>query len=300
MHTQQLICFVCVADKLNFTKAAEELFLSTPTVTHHIQTLENELKTTLFIRNSKMVQLTETGKEFYNDAAEILAKMELAEKKIQKIANPNTFYLHIGCTSNAELTTLQNPLTQLRQKHPNVYPQLHVKDYITLKNSFEGGQIDVLFTTKNISDKINNCSFFQLSTLSNCAVLQAASPLSQKTELFFQDLEDERLITLHPKLIPFEYSDELRNMLFEHRISHLDIHCENDQAGILMAECGFGIAVFPEFCIPKLPDSMIKIPFEKNSFSIKYGITYHKKIKNQCVKDFLEILKSTQQKPAKE
>lgn len=292
MHTQQLICFVCVADKLNFTKAAEELFLSTPTVTHHIQTLENELKTTLFIRNSKMVQLTETGKEFYNDAAEILAKMELAEKKIQKIANPNTFYLHIGCTCDAELSTLNAPLTLLRQKHPNVYPQLHVKDYVTLKNTFESGQIDVMFTTQNISDKINKCKFFPLNILYNYAILQASSPLSQKTELIFQDLKNERLITLHPKLIPFEYSDELRNILFEHRSRHLDIHCENSQAGILMAECGFGIAIFPEFCIPKLPDSMVKIPFEKNTFSIKYGITYHPKAKNQCIKDFIDILKT--------
>lgn len=292
MHTQQLLCFVCVADKLNFTKAAEELFLSTPTVTHHIQTLENELKTTLFIRNSKMVQLTETGKEFYNDATEILAKMELAEKKIQKIANPNTFYLQIGCTSDAELSTLKQPLTLLRKKHPNIYPQLHVKDYVTLKNAFENGQIDAMLTTKNMSDKIGKCSFFQLSTLYNYAILQRSSPLSQKSELIFQDLKNQRLITLHPKLVPFEYSNEMRNMLFEHRIHHLDIHCENDQAGILMAECGFGIAVFPEFCIPELPESMIKIPFEKNSFSIKYGITYHKKVKNQCIKDFLDILKT--------
>lgn len=292
MHTQQLLCFVCVADKLNFTKAAEELFLSTPTVTHHIQTLENELKTTLFIRNSKMVQLTETGKEFYNDAAEILEKIELAEKKIKKIADPNTFYLHIGCTSNAEFSTLKQPLTILCQKHPHVYPQIHVKDYITLKNSFENGQIDTILTTKNMSDKIKKCTFFQISTLCNYAVLQKSSPLSQKSELSLQDLENERLITLHPKLIPFEYSDELRNMLFAHRSRHLDIHCENDQSGILLAECGFGIAIFPQFCIPQLPENLVKIPFEKKAFSIKYGITYHKKMKNQCIKDFLDILKS--------
>ena len=86
MHTQQLLCFVCVADKLNFTKAAEELFLSTPTVTHHIKTLENELGTTLFIRNSKMVRLTESGVQFYQDAQEILARMEIAEKRIRRIA----------------------------------------------------------------------------------------------------------------------------------------------------------------------------------------------------------------------
>jgi DNA-binding transcriptional LysR family regulator len=38
MTSQQLKCFVLVADKLNFTKAAEEMFLSVPTVTHNIKT----------------------------------------------------------------------------------------------------------------------------------------------------------------------------------------------------------------------------------------------------------------------
>ena len=43
MTTQQLECFIRVADKLNFTKAAQEMFLTTPTVTHHIKSLEEEL-----------------------------------------------------------------------------------------------------------------------------------------------------------------------------------------------------------------------------------------------------------------
>ena len=68
MTTQQLECFIRVADKLNFTKAAQEMFLTTPTVTHHIKSLEEELGATLFIRTPKMVQLTDAGAEFYGDA----------------------------------------------------------------------------------------------------------------------------------------------------------------------------------------------------------------------------------------
>ena len=84
MNSQQLHCFLCVADKLNFTKAAEELFLSTPTVTHHIKALEEELHTRLFFRNSKVVQLTEAGTVFYNDAKEIMIKW-IWLRKISKL-----------------------------------------------------------------------------------------------------------------------------------------------------------------------------------------------------------------------
>lgn len=82
MNTQQLECFVRVADKLNFTKASEELYLSTPTVTHHIKSLEEELGAKLFYRTSKVVQLTEIGSLFYSDAKEILNKINLSQKKI--------------------------------------------------------------------------------------------------------------------------------------------------------------------------------------------------------------------------
>lgn len=57
MTTQQLECFIRVADKLNFTKAAQEMFLTTPTVTHHIKSLEEELGATLFIRTPKWYSL---------------------------------------------------------------------------------------------------------------------------------------------------------------------------------------------------------------------------------------------------
>ena len=103
MNTQQLECFVRVAEKLNFTKAAEELYISTPAVTHQIKKLEEELNTTLFIRTSKMVKLTETGALFYGEAKDILQKMVMAEKKVQKIASQNLAILRIGCSSQVEL-----------------------------------------------------------------------------------------------------------------------------------------------------------------------------------------------------
>ena len=52
MNKQQLQCFACVAEYLNFTKVSEELFLTVSTVTHHIQSLESELNTKLFIVSS--------------------------------------------------------------------------------------------------------------------------------------------------------------------------------------------------------------------------------------------------------
>ena len=61
MTMEQMRTFLAVADCLNFTKAAERLYLSQPTVSRQIQSLEEECKTPLLVRTRKEVRLTPAG-----------------------------------------------------------------------------------------------------------------------------------------------------------------------------------------------------------------------------------------------
>ena len=287
MNTQQLLCFVCVADRLNFTKAAEELFLSPPTVTHHIQTLEAELKMPLFIRNSKMVRLTDAGRGFYNDAKEILAKIEIAQKKMHDAAHTEVRLFHIGCTSSTELRYLKEPLRIMGQRHPGFSPVLHVQDYFSLKKMFEAEQVDVMLCTRNMIHKLPNCEFHPVAEAVLYAVLPQDSPRAEKPELHFADLQDQRILTLHPKMVPFEQSNRLRDWIIDHGLNHMDIHCESDRAGILLAECGYGVALFPEFYTVDLPDTMVRRPFEPSCTPLSFGIACHKQGKDDYTREFV-------------
>lgn len=287
MNTQQLLCFVCVADRLNFTKAAEELFLSPPTVTHHIQTLEAELKTPLLIRNSKMVRLTDAGRGFYNDAKEILAKIEIAQKKMHDAAHTEVRLFHIGCTSSTELRYLKAPLCALRQSHPGFSPVLHVQDYFSLKKMFEAEQLDVMLCTRNMICKLSDCEFHPAAQAVLYAVLPQDSPLTRKEVLSFADLQDQNILTLHPKMVPFDHSGKLRDWIMNHGQNHMDIHCESDRAGILLAECGYGVALFPEFYTDDLPDTLVRRPFEPDCTPLAFGIACHKQGKDDYTREFV-------------
>ncbi|RKI39298.1 LysR family transcriptional regulator [bacterium D16-51] len=284
MTSQQLKCFVSVADKLNFTKAAEELFLSTPTVTHHIKTLEEELGAALFIRTSKIVQLTEAGATFYSDAREILSKMTLAEKNIQKITNPNLSFLRIGCSSNAELGFLEEMLYSLQETYPRVYPQIFVHDYYTMKNLFANKQLDMFLATREMVKGIDHCSFRKLKSISNYAIVSRKSHLSSKKKLCFEDLEKECLIIPTPKFIPFQNGNKLQEKILLHSQSHFNLMCENDQAAILLAKCGYGTAILPEFFIPAEMDDIIIIPLTDEEDVMDYGIAYHKNSNTEYIK----------------
>ena len=77
MNLKQLEAFVRVAETKSFSKAAKQLYLTQPTVSAHIASLERELSTCLLVRNTKEVSLTESGKELYAYAGQML---ELEQK----------------------------------------------------------------------------------------------------------------------------------------------------------------------------------------------------------------------------
>ena len=73
MDTKQIKAFICVANTLNFTKAAEELYMTQSSISKIIKSLEDELGAQLFNRNPKN-ELTEIGKSIYQQCAQIITE----------------------------------------------------------------------------------------------------------------------------------------------------------------------------------------------------------------------------------
>ncbi|MFR8087616.1 MAG: LysR family transcriptional regulator [Lachnospirales bacterium] len=73
MNTFQIDCFIQVAETLNFARAAERLNVTQPAVTHQIRSLEEELGVKLFRRTTRIVELTQEGILFLEDARNIAA-----------------------------------------------------------------------------------------------------------------------------------------------------------------------------------------------------------------------------------
>ena len=72
MNLKQLEAFVKVAETKSFSEAAKQLFLTQPTISAHVSALEKELNTCFLIRNTRGVELSESGKELYAYAVQML------------------------------------------------------------------------------------------------------------------------------------------------------------------------------------------------------------------------------------
>ena len=83
MNLKQLEAFVQVAEGGSFSKAAKQLFLTQPTISAHISSLEKELNARLFVRNTKEVKLSDDGKELYRYARQMIDLQKKIEERFE-------------------------------------------------------------------------------------------------------------------------------------------------------------------------------------------------------------------------
>ena len=109
MNISQLKCFLVSAKYLSFTKAAKVMFLTQSVVSRQIQSLEEELGVTLFIRERKRIYLTPAGAVMYERLPHIHSSLESLIGDIQAIENGSAGKLVIGMVEGHYLSDQLNP-----------------------------------------------------------------------------------------------------------------------------------------------------------------------------------------------
>lgn len=139
MNYEALQAFVAVAECQNFTRAAQQLYISQPSVSLHIKNLESTLQTTLFTRSSKVVKITPTGKILYARAKQILTLYEQAQAEIAAHHQQIKGHLTIGATFTIGENILPVLLAKLQKTHPQIQLQAiigNTEEIITKTKSF--------------------------------------------------------------------------------------------------------------------------------------------------------------------
>ena len=113
MNTMQLECFLAVADNLSFARAAEQLHVTQPAITHQINSLENELQAKLVRRTTRIVELTPDGRTFLGYAKNILKATHFAKKRLSEHHQDYIQTFSIGCHNPSELNLISPALSNV-------------------------------------------------------------------------------------------------------------------------------------------------------------------------------------------
>ncbi|QZY57495.1 LysR family transcriptional regulator [Crassaminicella profunda] len=145
MDFRQLETFIAIARLKSFSKAADYLFLTQPTISNHIQNLENELSTILINRSNKKVTLTKAGEILFSHAIEILNKREQALFSLESFKDKIDGTLEIACSTIPEQYILPPLLSAFNKIYPDVQYNLLHYDSQQVVDGILSGRIDFGF-----------------------------------------------------------------------------------------------------------------------------------------------------------
>ncbi len=118
MNLKQLEAFVRVAESESFSKAAKELYLTQPTISAHIASLEKEFKTRLLVRNTKAVALSADGQVLYKYARQIVDLEDRIEEYFHKDDAAGIHEIMIAASTIPAQYLVPQILTRFQESYP--------------------------------------------------------------------------------------------------------------------------------------------------------------------------------------
>ena len=201
MELRQLRAFVTVATELHFAHAAEQLYLSPITLSDVIRRLEDELRTPLFIRTTRRVELTAAGDELLERARSILDDVEAAERAVRLIADGETGSIRLAVTPPAAPVLAPHLVEWLAGVAPLVRVEVRRMWLPDLISALEAGNVDVGITCGRITtpDEITSEDLCSERLLVG---LRPSHPLANQKAVALVDLADKTLGVSSEQLFP--------------------------------------------------------------------------------------------------
>ena len=146
MNLKQLEAFVKVAETMSFSAAAKQLYLTQPTVSAHIASLERELNTCLLVRNTKGVALSEAGKELYAYAEQMLELEQKIRERFGLTGRQSGSVLRIAASTIPSQYLLPDIMARFRKEYPEEQLKLFETDSSGVVDMIRSHKADVGFT----------------------------------------------------------------------------------------------------------------------------------------------------------
>lgn len=236
MEIRVLEYFLAVAREQSFSKAANALHLTQPTLSRQLKDLEEELGKQLFIRSSKKLSLTDDGMILRKRAEEIIELVRKTESEINNNDEQLSGDIYIGAGETDAVRILAKCFKTMISEHPDLHLHIESGDGIDVLYKLDKGLVDLALILGSIDT--SKYDYINLPVYDTWGVLMRKdSALAEKEYITVDDLADEPLIisrqALHKKEI---------NKWFDNRTDNLNIIATYNLAynASLMAEENLG------------------------------------------------------------
>jgi DNA-binding transcriptional LysR family regulator len=143
MDARRLLTFRAVAHERSFSRAAETLSLSQPSVSHQVALLETEIGVRLLDRGRGGLRLTRAGEVLLEHADHVAWRLQLADSQIADLAEQRREQVRLGAFPTALASFVPSAIARLRSAHGDVQAQLSEITAANLESRLLAGEFDV-------------------------------------------------------------------------------------------------------------------------------------------------------------
>ncbi len=239
MELRHLRYFMTVATERSFTRAAEILHISQPPLSRQIRELETEIGARLFVRNTRNVSMTEAGRLFHEQAAQIIARVEELKNMMARFADAERRRFVIGCVGSTIYGTLPMQFRRFRAEFPELDVTLSEMTTLEQIAALKAGRIDVGFGRLNFDDPAIRFEVLMRERL--IVALPMNHPLALGTNAISVEALAVEPLVLYPRMPRPSYADQVLGIFHERgfrpRIVH-EVRELQTALGLVAADAG--------------------------------------------------------------
>lgn len=284
MNTKQIEILLTVSETLNFTKAADTLFISQPSLTYQIQVVEEEIRFKIFDRTQKSVSLTPAGKAFIDNLRKIDSLYRSAVEEGQNYSEKFEDDIILSLPYRSAIHVLPQAMIKMEKIHPTtlITPKFGWTNRI---HDFINGTVDILFEDYDVLKNIKGIQIIHLYKSAIYLICNLDDPLAKKEKIMMDDLKGRTLMVgggsqHNLKIVQTRVLDTI----------HIPFFNSNDHDTTLTNIAAKKAIVLAPGFLHDRNDGFAWIPFDCNE-TIDCCLAIKEDDHRKCLMDFIEVLK---------
>lgn len=261
MKIKDITYFLEVVKEGNFTKAANNLYISQPALSKNVKSLETEMGTQLIERNSKSFKLTYEGEIFYKNAKESMDIIQQELNNLQDTFNSCKRIITLGLPPVIGSVYFTSVIASFKSKNPHIDIKIVEEGSNHIKSSVEEERIDIGVVIFPIEDE--NLITFPITNGNVKLVVGKNHRLSNLESIDAKELKEEKFITFNEKFMMYNKTIKIcKEAGFEP-----DIILKTSQWDYIMEMVALeqGISIMPEPIVQRFKNDDIKLISIENS-----------------------------------
>lgn len=293
MNISEIKTFLVAAENLSFSEAAKHLYITQSAVSRRIARLEEEMKTTLFLRTGPAIKLTEAGKVFYIGSKKLIDRFEKIVTDTVMTHNGTNGRINIVCNYNQYNQNVLNKILDLiRHELPGIDVEVKWGVSGEVMNNIMEGNADLALCEQCTFSDLSGLEVKTLLKSQWILILEENNAFNKKTNINITDLDGVDMVLWNRQIAPNVYDMLIETCRQKGVKLKINYHTNSPEDTYLAVLSGKGVTVSSKGYVGSMK-GLVEIPIDGLPGSPDYCIAWLSKNTNPVLPRVMQILDDT-------